>query len=78
MRIRVKDTDTNIRLAIPDLLIYSRLTLGLVKKYSGFDLIGEADLKSLRKAVRKFKRRHKSFVLVEVRSNEGEDVTIKL
>lgn len=78
MRIRVKDTDTNIRLAIPDFLIYSRLTLVLVKKYSGFDLMEKANLKSLRKAVRKFKRRHKNFVLVEVRSKDGEDVTIKL
>ncbi|MBQ1260053.1 MAG: hypothetical protein IIX97_08080 [Clostridia bacterium] len=49
-----------------------------MKKYSGFDLMEKADLKSLRKAVRKFKRRHKNFVLVEVRSKDGEDVIIKL
>ena len=80
MKIRVKEKDKRgIRLWVPNSIFTNRFVIGQINKHAnGYLSIPPSSVRSLRKALRKFKRKHRNFVFVEVKSKDGEEVTIKL
>ena len=83
MRIRVRSDGRNIRLALPTRLIFSKwfikLGLRIGSKYSGQkqELPPEA-VDALCTEIRRIKKKHGSWELVDVRSAEGDTVQITL
>ena len=84
MRIKIKDEDTDINLLLPTNLIFSKGTVWLAnhfgRKYAGDamkDIPPEA-LDRLFAEFRRIKRKHKHWVLVEVASSDGDEVSIAL
>lgn len=84
MRIRVKGDGHNINIPIPTNLVFSKGTVWLAKhfgrKYAGNamqDIPPEA-LDKLFAELRRIKRRHKHWTLVEIRSADGQEVYITL
>ena len=84
MRIKVKDEDTDINLLLPTNLIFSKGTVWLVnhfgRKYAGDAMkdIPPESLDRLFAEFRRIKRKHKHWVLVEVASSDGDEVSIVL
>ena len=84
MRIKVKSEDTNIHLCLPTNLIFSKGTVWLAnhigRKYAGNAMkdIPPESLDSLFAEFRRIKRKHKHWVLVEVASSDGDEVSIVL
>ena len=84
MRIKVKSEDTDINLLLPTNLIFSKGTVWLAnhfgRKYAGDamkDIPPEA-LDALFAELRRIKRRHGHWTLVEVHSADGSEVEITL
>lgn len=80
MRIRVKDEDTNLRLWMPTGLLLSRPIAAAVAKGArdkGIPLTGR-QLNTLFKAIRRYRKAHRDWVLVEVDSQNGDKVLVKL
>lgn len=79
MRIIVKGEDTNIDLILPTLMISSRLGIKLISKYCGLDQNGltPAQLSTIAKKLKNFRKKHKGWVLIEAES-DGYKVVIKL
>lgn len=84
MKIRVHNDDINISLWIPTNLIFGKLTVKLVntvgRKYAGESLekIPPDALEKLFTELRRIKRKHGSWELVEVESADGEIVRVTL
>ena len=80
MRIRVKDSDTNLRLAFPTGLVLNRLTVEiLVRALRDKDFpFTKKQLMTLIRAAKAYKRRHPGWVLVEVEGHDGDQVRVKL
>lgn len=80
MRIRVKDENTNLRLLLPTGLFLNRVTAvlapGLLKKQGV--TIERKQAVAFVKALNRYRRSHKDWVLVEVHSKDGAHVKIKL
>lgn len=72
MKIRIKSSDgKRIRLLLPNSLLLSRVTVDMMNKYQDAIHFSAEDLRSIRKALRSFKRKHKNFTFVEVNSKDG-------
>ena len=80
MRITVKSDEVNLCIPFPTGLVFNDLTAALVPKFmeqNGVMITAKQARKFIR-AMRKFKRRHRDWTLVEVQSAEGDYVEIKL
>ena len=80
MRITVQSDDVNLRIPIPTGLVLNDLTAGLAPKLmaqNGVTITTKQARKFIR-AMKKYKRRHRDWVLVEVQSADGDYVEIKL
>lgn len=80
MRITVKDSERNIKLAFPTGLLLNRLTALLAPKIlskHGVRLSRRQMLKFI-KALNRFRRRNRKWKLVEVKSADGEHIEITL
>ena len=80
MKITVRSDEVNLRIPIPTGLVFNDLTAALVPKFmeqNGVTITAKQARKFIR-AMRKFKRRHRDWTLVEVQSAEGDYVEIKL
>lgn len=84
MRIGVKDSDTNLRLRFPTGLVLNRLTVEILwrvfrkKIREGEIPITKAQVMTLIRAAKTYKRRHPDWVLVEVDGHDGDQVMVKL
>ena len=81
MIIRIKTEGKKIVLPIPVLWAFGRLGLSFLKKHvddESFKNVTPKDMKKIRKTIRKMKRKHKKWNLVEVDSSDGTSVRIKL
>lgn len=80
MKIRVKDKEHNIRFWFPTGLLLSRPFAAAIAKGArdkGMPLTGK-QLNVLFKAIKRYRREHKDWVLAEVDSKDGDKVFIKL
>lgn len=80
MRIRVKDKEHNIRFWFPTGLLLSRPIAAAIAKGArdkGMPLTGK-QVNVLFKAIKRYRREHKDWVLAEVDSKDGDKVFIKL
>ena len=80
MRITVKSDEANLRIPIPTGLVFNDLTAALVPKFmeqNGVTITAKQARKFIR-AMKKYKRRHRDWTLVEVQSADGDYVEIKL
>ncbi|MDE7281677.1 MAG: hypothetical protein K2N36_08060 [Ruminiclostridium sp.] len=79
MRIIVKGDDTNIDLIFPTPMICSGFGLKLISKHCDLDQCGltSAQLRSMAKKLKSFRKKHKGWVLLEAESDEYK-VIIKL
>lgn len=80
MRIRVKDKEHNIRFWFPTGLFLSRPIAAAIAKGArdkGMPLTGK-QVNVLFKAIKRYRREHKDWVLAEVDSKDGDKVFIKL
>ena len=80
MRISIKDENgRRVRIALPDSLILNEYAARLVRKHSkGAVNISGINTAALRRAVRKYKKNHKDFTLLEAVSGDCAEVVIKL
>ena len=80
MRIIVRDKDTHLNLPIPTRLVFNGLTAGLLcwglEKHGTH--VSRKQLMVFVKELRRFRRRHPRWTLVEVEGHEGEQVKITL
>lgn len=80
MRITVRSEEANLRIPIPTALIFNDLTAAIAPRFMsqyGLNITGRQARKLVR-AMKKFKRRHRDWILVEVQSADGDYVEIKL
>lgn len=83
MKIQIREAERNFYLNLPTNLIFSRLVLRLALKHSSINsrkidgLTAEA-ADALSAEIRRIKKRHGTWELVEVRSADGETVKITL
>ena len=80
MLIRVKTEGKKFFIPIPNCLLLNRLSVIIAHnelKKHGID-IPQKKLYALVKAIRRYKRRHPKWTLVEVQSSDGDDVEIKM
>ena len=83
MKIQIRAAERNFYLNLPTNLIFSRLVLRLALKHSSINgrkidgLTAEA-ADALSAEIRRIKKRHGTWELVEVRSADGETVKITL
>ena len=80
MKIRVKDKEHNIRFWFPTGLFLSRPIAAAIAKGArekGVQLTGK-QINVLFKAIKRYRREHKDWVLAEVDSKDGDKVFIKL
>ena len=84
MRIRVKSDGCNRNIPLPTNLVFSKGTVWLAnhfsRKYAGDAMkdIPPESLDRLFAEFRRIKRKHKHWVLVEVASSDGDEVSIAL
>ena len=84
MKIKVKDADKNIKIIFPTCLLLNRLTAFAAPKFLHKKLkshgieITSAQAVKLIKTLKRFRRRHKNWKLVEVNSADGEHIEIRL
>lgn len=80
MKIRVKDKEHNIRFWFPTGLFLCRPVAAAIARGArdkGMPLTGK-QLNVLFKAIKRYRREHKDWVLAEVDSKDGDKVFIKL
>ena len=80
MKLRIKDKSYNIRLWLPSGLFLSRPFAAAIARGArdkGVPLTGK-QLNTLFKAIRRYRKEHQDWVLVEVESKTGANVLIKL
>ena len=68
------------RIILPTSLIFNRFTAGIAAKEAEKNgaKISKKQMINLFKAIKKYKKRHRDWVLVEAVSSEGEEVRVKL
>lgn len=68
------------RIILPTSLIFNRFTAGFAAKEAEKNgaKISKKQMINLFKAVKKYKRRHKDWTLVEMISSNGDEVRVKL
>ena len=87
MKITVKEDDTTHRFTLPTSLLLSRLSRNMImsavrknksNEAPGQPTLTKAQLKTIFRAVKHWKRQHGSWTVVEVKSASGEEITIDL
>ncbi len=81
MKITVRGSQgTNIFIPIPSWLVFNRFSAGyLAKTVSGKGLrMDKAQARAIIRALNRYRRKHKAWVLVEVMSADGDYIEIKL
>ena len=81
MVIRIKTKGKKIFLPIPSNWVFSRIGLRFLKKHDDdgdFANLSPKHMRNIRKTIRKMRRKHKNWNLVEVNSSDGTYVRIKL
>lgn len=83
MKIQIREAERNFCLNLPTNLIFSRLVLRLALKHSSIngrkiDVLTAEAADALSAEIRRIKKRHGTWELVEVRSADGETVKITL
>ena len=80
MKITVRSEGFNLRIPIPTGLIFNDLTAGLAPHFLEKNgvTITKKQARTFIRTLRKFKRRHRNWTLVEVESANGDYVEIKL
>ena len=81
MKIQVTGGGKNIRLSLPDWLIFGRVAVWLVGRFGGKyapEGISPRDMQVLLGELQKAKKKHGSWVLVEAESAGGECVKVVL
>ena len=80
MKITVRSDEVNLCIPFPTGLVFNDLTAAIAPKFleqNGITITAKQARKVIR-AMRKFKRRHRDWVLVEVQSADGDYVEVKL
>ena len=85
MRINVESEGKKIRLALPSGLIYgiafSGVGLKYLKRYGeneAFANVTKQDIKNIRKTIKRMRKIHKKWNIVEVDSADGDRVRVRL
>jgi hypothetical protein len=81
MTIKIKTDGKKIFIPIPVTWAFGRIGLNYLKKHDedgSFSNVTPKTMKNIRKTIRKMKRIHKKWNLVEVESNDGTSVRIRL
>ena len=81
MVIRIKTKGKKIFLPIPSNWVFSRIGLHFLKKNDNdgdFANLSPKHMRNIRKTIRKMRRKHKNWNIVEVNSSDGTYVRIKL
>lgn len=78
MKIQIKDADHNFHLTLPTKLIFSKFVLRMVLKHSGVKGLSPEGTDRLIAELKRIKKRHGAWELVQVQSADGENVTITL
>ena len=83
MKIQIREAERSFYLNLPTNLIFSRLVLRLALKHSSIngrkiDVLTAEAADALSAEIRRIKKRHGTWELVEVRSADGETVKITL
>ena len=81
MKIRIKSQEKNFTIALPTAWVFSRVGLHFLKKQDeegDFSGLTPRSMRKIRKTIRKLKKKHKSWNLVEVDSSDGTYVRIHL
>ena len=81
-----KDTDVTVKqkdifIWVPNFLVLNKTALDIAKKQNGGQYIPDIPTKALReirKTIKKVKKIHKNWVLVDVESSYGQKVQVKL
>lgn len=81
MKITIKHENNNLNLRFPSGLLLNGLTAsaaGVMLKRKAHELnISGSQLRTLIRAVNKYRKKHKDWVLVEIQEQSGETVVIK-
>lgn len=81
MKITIINENNNLNLRFPSGLLLNGLTasaVGAMLKRKAHELnISGSQLRTLIRAVNKYRKKHKDWVLVEIQENSGETVVIK-
>ena len=80
MKITVRSEEVNLCIPFPTAIIFNDLTAGIAPRFlseHGLNVTPQQARKFMR-AIRKFKRRHRDWVLCEVQSADGDYVEVKL
>lgn len=82
IEIHTHDLKRDINIALPTTLVFSNLSAHIlssaVKKESGADALSADTIQKIFIILRKFKKAHPDFVLVEVNTSGGEHIVINL
>lgn len=78
MKIQVKEAEKSFCLNLPTSLIFSRFVLRLAMKHSSIDGLTAEAAEVLAAEIRRIKKLHGAWDLVEVYSADGEKVKITL
>lgn len=85
MRIKIESQEKNLNLALPSGLMsriaFSGIGLRYLKKHGGddsFSNLTKRDMKNIRKTLRRMRKIHKNWNIVEMDSADGDHVIIRL
>ena len=83
MRIHIKSDRKRLNLILPNAIVLNRLTAHYVVKRIPLEsettpALTTAQMTDFFHAIKQYKKTHPDFLLVEVRSADGDEVTIKL
>ena len=81
MKIKIKTEKLNLFFAVPTVLVFSDIGLLFMKicdKYGDFKGVTFKDMRNIRKTIRRIRKKHKNWNLVEVDSTDGTCVRVKL
>ena len=80
MKIMVKDSGRfKMRLWLPNSLITSHMFVDILKKHTDFTVdFSYGDVRLFRSELKKFREKHKNFILIEAKSKDGTEVTINI
>ena len=84
MRIKIESQEKNLNLALPSGLVsriaFSGVGLRYLKKHgdNSFKNLTKRDMKNIRKTLRRMRKIHKNWNIVEVDSADGDHVIIRL
>ena len=81
MKIKIVDKERNLYFAFPNLLVFNHVALAILKKNDNdgtWKNVKPSHVRNIRRTVRRMKKTHKGWYLVEVECADGTGVKIKL